>query len=105
MRRYLFSLFLCLLFYGCAWNYEFGRSSDPSAGTKYIGTFERAKPGMTKKEVEQQFGVPRTRNYDVQYMGKGYDEMWVYDTQPPTVLYFKGSVLVYKEYQQGQRGY
>lgn len=99
MKRVLSSVFLLAMLCGCAQMCEFGQGSD-SSGLKCQRMYAKAEVGMTKKEVEERLGTPQTRNVDVTYRGKTYDEVWVYHTSPPTVLYFKNGVLEQKEYQQ-----
>ena len=55
---------------------------------------------MTQKEIEKTIGLPQRREFDMTLRGVKYDEVWVYNTSPPTILYFKGSTLARKEYQQ-----
>ena len=61
--------------------------------------FVKARPGMTQAEVEEAIGLPQRRSINVSYKGKAYDEVWLYGTMPPTVLYFKNGVLEEKDYQ------
>jgi hypothetical protein len=56
--------------------------------------------GMTEKEVRERVGVPQNRRLGVAFRGKTYDEVWIYDTSVPTVMYFKNGVLEHKEYEQ-----
>ena len=84
---------------GCAQFCEFGKTSD-SEGLKCIRVFSQAEIGMTQKQVTRHIGTPQQRRFDVRYQDKIYEEVWVYLTVPPTVLYFKGGVLEHKEYQQ-----
>ena len=86
-------IFLC----GCAQTYEFG-TTDDSSGVKTIPFFSQSRVGMTKKEVQEKIGLPQSRSTDVTYRGKVYQEVWVYNTSPQTILYFKNGVLEHKEY-------
>lgn len=98
-RRFLFLLFL-LFFSGCADICEFG-TGENSSGFKCFGLAARAKPGMTRAEVGKRIGLPARRMAPADYQGKTYNEAWIYDTSPPTILYFKGDILREKDYQQG----
>lgn len=95
------SLFVFCIFFvcGCAQMCEFGKS-DTSSGFSCKRVFAKAEIGMTQKEVEAKLGTPQGRQMDVSYRDTTYDEVWVYETVPPTVLYFKGGVLKEKEYQE-----
>ena len=88
---------LCILF-GCAAMCEFGKN-DGSSGMKCRGSLAQATVGETSGEVEKAIGAPQSRSVNVSYRGKTYDEVWVYNGTPPTVLYFKHGVLEDKEYQ------
>ncbi len=99
MQRALLSFFCLFLICGCAQMCEFGESNTGS-GLSCHRVFAKAEIGMTQKEVEAKLGTPQGRQMDVSYRGTTYDEVWVYETVPPTVLYFKGGVLKEKEYQQ-----
>lgn len=85
------------MFYGCAEICEFGRGGGP--GMKCYGNLSQAQIGMTQKQIEQKISVPQQRRTDVTYRGKVYDEAWIYNTDPPTILYFKNGVLEHKDYQ------
>jgi hypothetical protein len=78
---------------------EFGKT-DKDSGLECHRVFAKAEIGMTQTEVEKKLGSPQKRQIDVPYRDKTYDEVWVYETMPPTVLYFKNGVLAEKEYQQ-----
>ena len=99
MKRLVVIFSLCFLFCGCSAMCEFGKT-DTSSGVECHRVFAKAEVGMSQKEVEAQIGSPQMRNVDVPYRGKTYDEVWVYDTTPPTVLYFKGGILQEKEYEE-----
>lgn len=91
---------LCLCFAcGCAQLCEFG-TGERGSGLSCRRVFAKAEIGMTQKQVEEKLGSPQGRQIDVSYRGTTYDEVWVYETMPPTILYFKGGVLKEKEYQQ-----
>ncbi|MFH1691403.1 MAG: hypothetical protein ABIC68_02350 [Candidatus Omnitrophota bacterium] len=96
-RSFLFFFFL-LSFCGCAQVCEFG-STDDSSGLKCFGLAARATRGMTLEEVEKRIGVPARRMSPADYHGTTYDEAWIYDTSPATILYFKGGILKEKDYQ------
>jgi hypothetical protein len=99
MRKIGVVLVFLFLLYGCAEIFQFGKTDD-SRPMKCIGFLDMAKKGMTQKEVEKVIGLPQKREFDMTLRGVRYDEVWVYDTDPPTVLYFKGNILQHKEYQQ-----
>ena len=99
MRKVAAVLVFLFLFYGCAETWQFGKTDD-SNSIKRIGFLKQAKPGMTQKEIGNTIGLPEKREFDMTLRGVKYDEVWVYNTSPPTVLYFKGSTLGRKEYQQ-----
>ena len=99
MRKVAAILVFLFLFYGCAEICQFGKT-DGTRSMKCIGFLDQAKPGMTQKEIEKTIGLPQRREFDMTLRGVKYDEVWVYNTSPPTVLYFKGSTLARKEYQQ-----
>jgi len=93
---------LCLLSFalcGCAKICEFGKAGD-SSGLKCYKFLAQAEIGMSAKEVEENIGLPQKRQLGISYRGKAYDEAWVYNTNPPTVLYFKNGIMEHKEYQQ-----
>lgn len=92
-------LFAVLLMAGCGKMCEFGKGAE-SSGIKCAGFFAQADEGMTMKQIEERLGVPQKKSLDVESFGKKYEEVWVYETQPPTVLYFKNGILEKKEYQQ-----
>ncbi|HAJ56677.1 MAG TPA: hypothetical protein DCL35_02780 [Candidatus Omnitrophica bacterium] len=92
-------LFFIFVLCGCAHICEFGES-DTSSGLKCHRVVAKAEIGMTRAEAEKKLGSPQRRQIDVSYRGKTYDEVWVYETVPPTVLYFKNGILEEKEYQQ-----
>jgi len=92
-------LLVCLVSAGCAQLCEFGKG-DNSSGLKCYRVFNKAEVGMTAKEVQDRIGTPQSRSIDVSYNGKTYDEVWIYGTTPPTVLYFKNGIVAHKEYQQ-----
>ena len=98
-RRMCVIVCLMLALCGCAQLCEFGSASD-SSGMKCYRVFSKAEVGMTQKQVQEHIGSPQKRQVEVSYRGKVYDEVWIYDTTPPTVLYFKNGVLEHKEYQQ-----
>jgi len=103
MRSILMMLGVMLMSAGCANICEFGRSSDENSKMKCYGLMEQTKVGMTQAEVQQKAGYPDKRRYDISYMGKMYDEAWVYSlTSPPTILYFKNGVLQKKDYDYAQ---
>lgn len=97
MKRFLLTVVILSVFCGCAEMCLFGRS-DTASGVKCHGFFNQAKIGMTQKEVKDSIGTPQQKNIDVTLRGKKYDETWIYDTMPPTVLYFNNGVLQQKEY-------
>jgi len=99
MKRYLGTVFLLSVLCGCAQMCEFGQDG-AAPGLKCYRVFSKAEIGMTSKEVEQRIGSPQTRRIDVSYRGQTYDEVWVYETTPHTILYFKNGVLKHKEYEQ-----
>ena len=99
MKRALLMAACLVMFCGCAKICQFGKG-DNSSGVNCFGFFAQAEIGMSQKEVRGLIGSPQKKNIDVEYRGKRYDEVWVYDTMPPTVLYFKNGVLEHKEYQQ-----
>lgn len=99
MKRFSGLVVILLFFGGCAQMCEFGQA-DSASGLKCYRVFSKAEVGMTLKEVEARIGAPQTRQIDVSYQGKTYDEVWVYSTTPSTVLYFKNGTLAHKEYQQ-----
>ncbi|MGE5279617.1 MAG: hypothetical protein ACM3L6_02590 [Deltaproteobacteria bacterium] len=82
---------------GCAEMCTFGRSSQ-GAGLTCERVFSKAERGMTLQQVQKELGDPQSRSEDVSYLGTVYDEVWVYGTTPPTVLYFKNGILKDKEY-------
>ncbi len=84
---------------GCAQMCEFGKVGD-APGLECHRVFAKADIGMMKEEVEKSLGAPQKRQVDVSYRGNTYEEVWVYKTEPPTVLYFKNGILAEKEYQQ-----
>lgn len=89
---------------GCANVCEFGRSSDENSKMKCYGLMEQAEIGMTQAEVQKEVGYPDKRRFDISYMGKNYDEAWVYAlSSPPTILYFNNGVLQKKDYDYQQR--
>jgi hypothetical protein len=97
MKNTFWAAAILFLLCGCAQTCEFGRGGDKS-GFKCYGSFDQAKLGMTQKEVEQKIGVPQKRKFGISYRGKPYDEAWVYESSPPTVLYFNNGILERKEY-------
>lgn len=99
MRTFVWLILVSTMICGCAQLCEFGSATD-AAGLKCHRVFSKAEVGMTKSEVEKRLGSPQNRNIDVVYRDKTYDEVWVYNTAPPTILYFKGDALEHKEYQQ-----
>lgn len=99
MKHYFMFLIFLLFFSGCAQVCEFG-STEGSSGLQCFGLAARAKAGMTREEVTKRIGVPARRMMPADYQGKTYDEAWIYDTSPTTILYFKGNILKEKDYQQ-----
>lgn len=99
MKKFIILCVLSFVFSGCAQVCEFGKAGD-SSGFKCYKLLARAEVGMSAKEVEKSIGTPQKRQIGISYRGKAYDEAWVYNTDPPTVLYFKNGVLEHKEYQQ-----
>ena len=99
MKISAMALALVFMLCGCAQICEFGKAGD-SSGLKCYGFFSQSKVGQTQKEVKERIGSPQRKNMDVEYRGKKYDEVWIYDTAPPTILYFKNGILEHKEYQQ-----
>ncbi len=99
MKRSVIALVSVFMLCGCAKICEFGKG-DASSGIKCFGFFSQAKVGMTQNEVKDAIGSPQRKDIDAEYRGKKYDEVWVYDTTPPTILYFNKGVLEHKEYQQ-----
>jgi hypothetical protein len=101
MRRFagvslaLAALWVC----GCAKICEFGEGSSGS-GLKCLQVTSRVSAGMTSAEVEDRIGPPQSKKFDMPYRGKTYEEVWVYETSTPTVLYFNNGVLEHKEYEQ-----
>ena len=93
------SLALLLALCGCAKICEFGQD-EGSSGLKCFSVISRIELGMSAKEVEAKIGAPQNKKFDVPYRGKTYDEVWVYNTATPTILYFKNGTLKHKEYQQ-----
>jgi len=61
--------------------------------------FVKVQPGMLQPEVRDKIGAPHRRSLNVSYKGKTYDEVWIYSSDPATVLYFKHGVLEAKDYQ------
>ncbi len=100
MKHCFLVLSFMFLFCGCAQVCEFGETED-SSGLKCFGLSARAEKGMTSEEVEKRIGVPARRMAPADYQGKTYDEAWIYDTSPTTILYFKGNILKEKDYQHG----
>ena len=99
MRCSVVVLSLFAVLCGCAQLCEFGSGGD-DLGLKCVRVFSKAEVGMTQKEVQDLIGPPQRRQTDVSYEGKTYDEVWIYETTPPTILYFKWGTLEHKEYQQ-----
>jgi hypothetical protein len=99
MNTLLVSLVCLMLCGGCAETCMFGRS-DGSSGISCRRTDTKVDVGMTAKEVEAKVGPPNRRNVDVSYRGKTYDEVWIYETSPDMLLYFKNGILEAKDYQQ-----
>ncbi|HQP91102.1 MAG TPA: hypothetical protein PLU24_00305 [Candidatus Omnitrophota bacterium] len=97
--RIISVIFLMLIFTGCSSICQFGTGASDSP-TKCHSIFDRAEVGMTLKEVEDKLGVPSKRQLDVTYRNTRYGEVWVYESDPPTVLYFKNGVLDKVEYQE-----
>ncbi|MFA5038257.1 MAG: hypothetical protein WC732_01105 [Candidatus Omnitrophota bacterium] len=99
IRLWIFGLALAAAA-GCANVCEFGRSSDSEKNVRCYGLMDAAKPGMTQKEVEKKIGFPDQRRFGISYMGKHYDEAWIYTTAAPkTILYFTNGILQEKDYQ------
>jgi len=99
MNKFVILCLLSFVFLGCAKICQFGKEG-ASSGIKCFKLSAKAEVGMTAKEVEKSIGTPQKRQIGVSYRDKVYDEVWVYNTAPPTVLYFKNGVLEHKEYQQ-----
>ncbi len=99
MRKIIISLAAILSFAGCAEVCSFGRG-DAASGVECRRTDAKVEAGMTAKQVEDKIGPPQRRNIDVAYRGKTYDEVWIYETSPTMLLYFKHGVLEAKDYQQ-----
>ncbi|QAT16411.1 expressed secreted protein of unknown function [Candidatus Velamenicoccus archaeovorus] len=103
MRSILMMLGVMFMSAGCANICEFGRSSDETKRVNCYGLMEQAKVGMMQAEVQKKIGYPDIRRYDISYMGKMYDEAWIYKlNSPPTILYFKNGVLQKKDYDYSQ---
>lgn len=99
MKHSFLSLLFIIFFCGCAQVCEFG-TTEGSSGFKCFGLSARAEKGMTAEEVTKRIGPPARRMAPADYQGKTYDEAWIYDTSPPTILYFKGGILKEKDYKQ-----
>ena len=99
MRNFVCLIIVLGMLCGCAKVCEFGQGTDES-GVRCVRLFSRAVVGMTQAQVEKQIGSPQSKRLDIAYRDETYDEAWIYDTQPATILYFKGGVLEHKEYQQ-----
>ena len=99
MIKYVLFTVSVVVLCGCSQICQFGRS-DSGSGFKCHSIFAEAKPGMTQKEVSNAIGSPSRRQLDVLYRNTTYGEVWVYDSDPPTVLYFKNGILDKVEYQQ-----
>ena len=99
MRKLIAMGFLIFVFLGCAKICKFGTTGD-SSGINCFALLAQAKVGMSQKEVVETIGTPQNKRIDIPYRGKTYDEAWIYNTDPATVLYFKNGVLEHKDYQQ-----
>ncbi len=97
MKRYVFSIFLLGLC--CAAGCAVQNQKIQGPGLLGQRMFVKARPGMTQAEVVEAIGSPQGRSLNVSYKGKTYDEVWLYETMPATVLYFKDGVLEEKDYQ------
>ncbi|MFH0877412.1 MAG: hypothetical protein V1863_04225 [Candidatus Omnitrophota bacterium] len=99
MKKIAVFMAALIMLCGCAQLCEFGSGGD-DPGLKCVRVFSKAEVGMTQKEVQDLIGPPQRRKTDVSYEGKTYDEVWIYETTPATILYFKWGTLEHKEYQQ-----
>lgn len=105
MKAALLMLGFALAVLGCANICEFG-SAGTGKNVRCYGLMDSAEKGMTQKEVEKKIGLPDRRIFGISYMGKKYDEAWVYSNMPTanTVLYFQNGILKEKDYEQ-YKGY
>ncbi len=97
--RMLIFLLSVIVFAGCSQICQFGTGGFGS-GFKCHSIFAKAKAGMTQKEAEEKLGTPSRRQTDVNYRNKVYNDVWIYDSDPPTVLYFKNGILEQVEYEE-----
>lgn len=100
--KHAFVLAATLFLVGCANNIcEFGKGNSGEGFHCYLRQIDAAKVGMSQNDVEKTIGHPNERRYGISYMGKTYDEAWVYSNAlPPTILYFSNGILKVKDYQQ-----
>jgi hypothetical protein len=105
MRAVTIVLGVWMALSGCANTCEFGQSGNNTVGgMKCYGLLDEAEIGMTMAQVQKEIGNPDTRRFDMSYMGKSYDEAWIYAlSSPPTVLYFKNGVLQKKDYDYSNK--